>query len=301
MRRPSEVFSLVLRAIRLARRAVDRHNRAVTRRRQRVFLLFQTVVSVGVFVLPGSVRADDSSEGRRHSQRASHLAAGGKCKQAIAEYDKAIAVLHDPALLFNRGECHRKLGDAEAALEDYNQFLADLPTAPNRAQVEARIAELRTAEPRTAEPRTAEPKKGAPTPAPSRPVSAAPVLAPGPTRPVPGSSPASSPESHKAFGARSGTAGGATSSGAAVALDSTRVPGGAAVDSVGTGNSLLFSNAEPSPQSTPTDGGADSLTSRPWFWIAIGAVAIAAGLGTYLILNDDGTSVPPSALGNFKF
>jgi len=88
------------------------------------------------------VRGDDAAAGRRHAQRASHLAAGGKCRQAIAEFDKAIAVLHDPTLLFNRGECHRKLGAVDSALEDYKQFLSDLPSAPNRAQVEARIAEL---------------------------------------------------------------------------------------------------------------------------------------------------------------
>ncbi|MES1165001.1 MAG: tetratricopeptide repeat protein, partial [Verrucomicrobiota bacterium] len=90
----------------------------------------------------GKARADDIADGRRHAQRASHLSASGKCRQAIGEYDKAIAVLHDPTLLFNRGECHRKLGSVDAALEDYKQFLTDLPSAPNRVEVRARIAEL---------------------------------------------------------------------------------------------------------------------------------------------------------------
>ena len=69
-------------------------------------------------------RADEQAEGRRHAQKASNLAASGKCKQALPEYDQAIALLRDPALLFNRAECHRKLGETAEALEDYNQFLA---------------------------------------------------------------------------------------------------------------------------------------------------------------------------------
>ena len=91
---------------------------------------------------PVQARGDDAVEARRHAQRASGLAASGKCRQAVAEWNKAMAILRDPALLFNRAECYRKLGDADAAVEDYRQFLSDLPKAPNRAEVERRIAEL---------------------------------------------------------------------------------------------------------------------------------------------------------------
>ena len=100
------------------------------------------LVLVAVAGAGGAARADDAADARRHAQRASALAASGKCKQAVREFDKAMAILRDPALLFNRGECHRKLGDNESALEDYRQFLSDLPRAPNRADVEKRIAEL---------------------------------------------------------------------------------------------------------------------------------------------------------------
>jgi tetratricopeptide (TPR) repeat protein len=92
--------------------------------------------------LGGAALADDTSDARRYAQRATALAASGKCRQAVIAFDKALAILRDPALLFNRGECHRKLGDDAAAIDDYKQFLADLPRAPNRADVEKRIAEL---------------------------------------------------------------------------------------------------------------------------------------------------------------
>src|SRR6185295_1409694 len=63
----------------------------------------------------------------------------------ILEYDKALRSLKDATLLFNRGECHRKTGQAAKAIADYKQFLAELPAAPNRAQVEAQIAALEKA------------------------------------------------------------------------------------------------------------------------------------------------------------
>jgi tetratricopeptide (TPR) repeat protein len=125
----------------------------VDRTRAQHLLLLAAAMSAGAGALvttsparaaKGGERAapEAADEGRRHAQKAGELAAAGKCRQAIAEYDQALAVLRDPALLFNRAECHRRLGEAQKALEDYNQFLADLPRAPNRREVEAHIAEL---------------------------------------------------------------------------------------------------------------------------------------------------------------
>lgn len=52
------------------------------------------------------------------------------------------------------------------------------------------------------------------------------------------------------------------------------------------------------PSSSSSEGG---ITSRPWFWVAVAAVAVGAGVGTFVVLNRDGTSVPSSALGNYTF
>ena len=88
-------------------------------------------------------------EGRKHARKANQLADVNKCKAAIPEYTKAIHLLKDPTLLFNRGECYRRTGDAKKAIADYRKFLTQLPSAPNRAVVESQIAAL-------------ENKKGAP-------------------------------------------------------------------------------------------------------------------------------------------
>jgi tetratricopeptide (TPR) repeat protein len=87
--------------------------------------------------------ADGEAAARKHAARANKLAAQNKCRSAVPEFNRAYQTLKDPILLFNRAECQRKLGNAEEALKDYEQFLSDMPTAPNRASVEAHIATLR--------------------------------------------------------------------------------------------------------------------------------------------------------------
>jgi tetratricopeptide (TPR) repeat protein len=90
----------------------------------------------------GFVAQAAPASGHKHARKANTLAAAGKCKQAIPEYNAAYALLLDPALLFNRAECLRKLGLKDQALYDYRRFLKDMPEAPNRALVERRIATL---------------------------------------------------------------------------------------------------------------------------------------------------------------
>ncbi|HEX7498981.1 MAG TPA: tetratricopeptide repeat protein, partial [Polyangia bacterium] len=87
--------------------------------------------------------ADSETGGRKHAAKANHLAAKNKCNAAVPEFNRAYRTLKDPTLLFNRAECYRKLGQDDEALKDYQQFLADMPEAPNRAAVEARVASLR--------------------------------------------------------------------------------------------------------------------------------------------------------------
>jgi tetratricopeptide (TPR) repeat protein len=87
--------------------------------------------------------ANTAAGGRKHAAKANQLAAKNKCKAALPEFTKAYSVLKDATILFNRAECQRKLGNNADALKDYEKFLTDMPTAPNRASVEARMATLR--------------------------------------------------------------------------------------------------------------------------------------------------------------
>jgi tetratricopeptide (TPR) repeat protein len=92
-----------------------------------------------------SLAADSLAAGRKHAAKANQLASKNKCKNAVVEFTKAYATLKDATILFNRAECQRKLGNHADALMDYELFLSEMPTAPNRASVETRIASLRAA------------------------------------------------------------------------------------------------------------------------------------------------------------
>lgn len=129
--------------------------------------------------------ADPLAEGRSHLKKANALAGEGDCAAAIDEYTAAYAKLEDPVVLFNRGECYRRTGDADKAVADYRAFLDAVPHAPNRADINAKIAKLApppeptepapaTAPPRPPPPAVAAPAEPAPTPTP----------APAPVEPV---------------------------------------------------------------------------------------------------------------------
>jgi len=94
-------------------------------------------------LLGGAAQARDVvAEGRYHLRKANALAGDDRCAAAIHEYTLAFEKLHDPVVLFNRAECARRIGDAAAAAADYRSFLTAVPRAPNRAEIEAKIAAL---------------------------------------------------------------------------------------------------------------------------------------------------------------
>jgi tetratricopeptide (TPR) repeat protein len=61
---------------------------------------------------------------------------------AVVEFKRAYALAETPALLFNIAQCHWQLGAYRDALFLYESYLRAAPHAPNRADVEARIAEI---------------------------------------------------------------------------------------------------------------------------------------------------------------
>jgi len=88
---------------------------------------------------------EHKADARQHLERANALAGDGKWAEAVKEYTAAYDKLQDPILLFNRAECYRRLGENAKAAEDYRGFLKGFPAAPNRAELEARIATLEKA------------------------------------------------------------------------------------------------------------------------------------------------------------
>jgi hypothetical protein len=103
------------------------------------------------------------------NEQGSRLYAAGDYRRAVELFIEAYAVGQDPNLLFNIASCYEGLGDIEAAIEKYHDFL-DAPTADveGRPRAERAIERLRL---EAAAPVVVEPPP-APAPAPAPPVAA---------------------------------------------------------------------------------------------------------------------------------
>lgn len=88
--------------------------------------------------------ADDPAEraAKRHYDRGQKLFSLHKFEEALEQYQKAFDAKPIPDFLFNIGQCHRNLGDYDAAIFSFKRFLKLDPEAPNRAQVEKLIEQL---------------------------------------------------------------------------------------------------------------------------------------------------------------
>jgi tetratricopeptide (TPR) repeat protein len=130
------------------------------------------------------VSADDLA--RRHHDRGTSLYNLGQFEEAISEYRRGYEQKADPVFLYNIAQAYGQLGAPDKALFFYRRYLSTAPEAPNRRQVEERIADLEklvAAEQRVRTPAPPEPLSGATT----APVSLVPepsLAATAPDRPV---------------------------------------------------------------------------------------------------------------------
>ena len=92
-----------------------------------------------------AAHADDDATMRvakKAFERAEKLFALGKFDEALAQYQRAYDAKPLPGLLFNIGQCHRNLGDYEAAIFSFKKYLKAAPGSDNREQVEEYIVDL---------------------------------------------------------------------------------------------------------------------------------------------------------------
>jgi tetratricopeptide (TPR) repeat protein len=66
----------------------------------------------------------------------------GNYSEALEQYKKAYNIVQKPTILFNIGQCHRKLNNFQDASDSYKQFLKDDPDTQYKGEVEYKIAEL---------------------------------------------------------------------------------------------------------------------------------------------------------------
>lgn len=104
--------------------------------------------ATALLLLASPVRATwAQSDGQKqkaleHFQKASRYYDVARYDEAIEEYQKAYLNVEDPVFLYNIAQCYRLSNRPAEAVRFYRNYLRRAPNAPNRADVERRIADL---------------------------------------------------------------------------------------------------------------------------------------------------------------
>jgi len=101
---------------------------------------------------PKAAPQDQRAESKRYYElgRASFDLA--RWEQSLEAFELSYDVQPHPILLFNIGQCHRKLGRHAEAIERFERYLQELPDASNRSDVEELLSEERKLLSMTPEP-----------------------------------------------------------------------------------------------------------------------------------------------------
>ena len=214
--------------------------------------------------------ADPVAVGRYHLRKANQLAGEDHCHSAIHEYTLAYQKLNDPVVLFNRGECYRRIHQDEKAVSDYRAFLEAVPAAPNRADIEAKIAAL--------SPGAAPVAAAGPVRSPARPP-APPSAGPARVHPLSAAPPAAPPR--------------------APIIDEP--PAAPEPSEIPEPTAALLAQPAPAPASSVAEDHAAAHHGHTWVWIALGAAVAGGAAGAYFALRPPTTTPPVTDLGNYKF
>lgn len=87
----------------------------------------------------------DAAKARDHLGKANVHYDLQEYRKALIEFRAAYRLKNDPALLFNMGQCDRKVGQFREAIDFYKTYLRKLPSASNRSEVERLIGECEQA------------------------------------------------------------------------------------------------------------------------------------------------------------
>jgi tetratricopeptide (TPR) repeat protein len=248
---------------------------------------------------------DNKALAKEHFQRGTSFYDLGRYNEAIREFEAAYQLKNDPAFLYNLAQSYRLAGNPERALHFYRTYLRYVPKAPNRAEIEERIAALERsaadkASTQTAPPpvvTTPPPTTTTPPPATTTPPTTAPptgttppsgTTAPETTTvtpppfappPAPPSEPAPAPTDTRARLAPKIVFGGRIAVGV-----------GAGMFLIGVIQGLRASAASNQVEDVAEAGGffdpaverrGKSAESAQWWWIGLGTLVAAAGGGAW--------------------
>src|SRR5262245_1370574 len=91
----------------------------------------------------GAQAKDPKEVARAHYERGKLLYEEFHFREALDQFNEAYRLTALPGFLYNIGVCHEKLLNRHAAIEAFERYLLGWPEAPDRAEIERRIARLR--------------------------------------------------------------------------------------------------------------------------------------------------------------
>jgi tetratricopeptide (TPR) repeat protein len=110
-----------------------------------VIHLLVVLLTVASVLVAGSASAQDARvEARARFDAGAAAYAAGRYADALVHFDAAYELGEQPALLFDMGLTHERLGHDAEAVTMYERYLAARPDAPSRAHVRRRIAAARS-------------------------------------------------------------------------------------------------------------------------------------------------------------
>jgi hypothetical protein len=97
---------------------------------------------LGIATVAAAQDSDPRDVARQHYRTGEARFKAGDYRAAMVAFLAADAVAPSATLIYNVAVCHERLGEAGEAARRYREYLARRKDAPNRAEVEARIAAL---------------------------------------------------------------------------------------------------------------------------------------------------------------
>ena len=243
----------------------------------------------------------DAEEARAYHEKAKAAFALSHYAQAAEFFEKAFELKSDPALLYNAAQSHRLAGNKQRALTLYQNYLHVYGRDERRAQIEMRIEELKKAIEKDRTEVPASPPAGWPPGATAGAAgskagaSSPPSLrAAEPTKPLPLAPPAAPPSPPPAPAP-------AVTPPAPIALapmPATAPPAAIAPPPPSTSSSPTLLT-QSSTNGEGSGNGESSITSKPWFWVAIGG-GVAAAATVVLLLTLSKAKDPSASFGQIN-
>jgi hypothetical protein len=109
----------------------------------RTLAALMAIPGIAVVASRAHAQSDDAKKkAKDHYEKGTTHYNLGRFDEAIKEFEAAYELYPEPVFLYNIAQAHRMKGNWERARFFYKRFLSLAPNSPNKADVEARIAEM---------------------------------------------------------------------------------------------------------------------------------------------------------------